>query len=645
MNNRKVNQLPLYTGDTTGAYFIMNNSGETTTYKVTRETILGGSQTSGTSGTSGTNGTSGTSGENGSSGTSGTSGVNGTSGTSGSSGIGSNGTSGTSGQNGSSGTSGVDGTSGTSGTSGINGSSGTSGTSGSNGSSGTSGLSGTDGSSGTSGIDGTSGSNGSSGTSGQSGTNGSSGTSGNNGSSGTSGLSGTDGSSGTSGIDGIDGSSGTSGTSGSSGLGVVASFYKGYKSTSQTGITTGSEIKFDTTENNYGTDISLNTLTGEITLETNKTYRLRSNVGYVSFGGTDPGSYHINFQWYDKTNSTYIGRMNNLVATSSSTERNHPNGGTVEAIITTTQQMVVVVKIVSSIKDASPGTTITIGNSSVLTWFDVEVIGGNAPVTNGTSGTSGINGSSGTSGSNGSTGASGTSGTSGSSGSSGLSGTSGTSGTSVLTTVTGTTSTGDLNVSGNMTVTGSSTFNSLVTFAASSGDEGGEILLAKSQTNNSLTGSGITIDSYQNRLRVFEQGGSARGVYIDLSKAPAGVSGELLWKTSGYVNAGTFLTLDNLKVTVTTGGNRGLSVGAVSTNFTANISGWYGYTGGGSGASGYNVAYTTTASTSTFNWGFGTEGDGSNYIINDKTNNRVYRVTMMVGASFNNNFISIERLY
>jgi hypothetical protein len=116
-------------------------------------------------------------------------------------------------------------------------------------------------------------------------------------------------------------------------------------------------------------------------------------------------------------------------------------------------------------------------------------------------------------------------------------------------------------------------------------------------------------------------------------------------KTSGFVNAGTFLTLDNLKVTLTTGGNRGLSVGAVSTNFTANISGWYGYTGGGSGASGYNVAYTTTASTSTFNWGFGTEGDGSNYIINDKTNNRVYRVTMMVGASFNNNFISIERLY
>jgi hypothetical protein len=178
-----------------------------------------------------------------------------------------------------------------------------------------------------------------------------------------------------------------------------------------------------------------------------------------------------------------------------------------------------------------------------------------------------------------------------------------------------------------------------------SGDEGGEILLAKSQTNNSLTGSGITIDSYRDRLRIFEQGGNARGVHIDLSKTPTGVSGELIWKTSGFVNAGTFVTLDNLKVSVTTSGNRGLSVGAVSTNFIANVSGWFGYTGGGGGASANTVTYTTTASSSAFGWGFGAEGDGSNYIINDRTNNRVYRVTLMIGASYNNNFISIERLY
>jgi hypothetical protein len=43
MANTKINQLPLYTGDTTGAYLVMNNSGETTTYKVTKENLIGNS--------------------------------------------------------------------------------------------------------------------------------------------------------------------------------------------------------------------------------------------------------------------------------------------------------------------------------------------------------------------------------------------------------------------------------------------------------------------------------------------------------------------------------------------------------------------------------------------------------------------------
>jgi hypothetical protein len=103
--------------------------------------------------------------------------------------------------------------------------------------------------------------------------------------------------------------------------------------------------------------------------------------------------------------------------------------------------------------------------------------------------------------------------------------------------------------------------------------------------------------------------------------------------------------MDNLKVTVTTGGNRGLSIGAVSTNFTANVSGWYGLTSSGSGASANNVAYTTTASGSAFSWSFPAEGNAAQYNILDKTNSRMYRVMMVIGASYLNNFISIERLY
>lgn len=60
------------------------------------------------------------------------------------------------------------------------------------------------------------------------------------------------------------------------------------------------------------------------------------------------------------------------------------------------------------------------------------------------------------------------------------------------------------------------------------GDEGGEILLAKPQTNTSISGTGVTIDVYQNKLRIFEQGGTSRGVYIDLTTAGNGVSTNLL---------------------------------------------------------------------------------------------------------------------
>ena len=193
---------------------------------------------------------------------------------------------------------------------------------------------------------------------------------------------------------------------------------------------------------------------------------------------------------------------------------------------------------------------------------------------------------------------------------------------------------------------GSTTLRGAVAIGTSSGDEGGEINLAIASTNQTLTGS-VNIDVYRNSLRLWEGGGTNRGVYIDLSKAPAGNSGELMWKSSGLLNTGLFVTLDNVKVGPTRngagGGFAGLSVGAVSTSFVADISATYSNaTIGGTSATG--VTYTTTASNSAFGWGF-TQGHQSTYILNDTTNSRVYRITLMIGASYNNNFISIERLY
>ncbi len=177
----------------------------------------------------------------------------------------------------------------------------------------------------------------------------------------------------------------------------------------------------------------------------------------------------------------------------------------------------------------------------------------------------------------------------------------------------------------------------------SSGQEGGEISLAK-PPDGTLNG-GVTIDAYLNKVRIFEQGGNARGVFIDLSKTPDGVGGELLWKSSGIVNAGTFVQLDNLKVTLTGSGNRGLSLASVSGSFTANISGNYSTTSSTVGGAAGVQVITTTPTSSVFSWNFLGQSDTSTYIISDITNGRVYRVILMIGGSFNNNFISIERLY
>lgn len=178
------------------------------------------------------------------------------------------------------------------------------------------------------------------------------------------------------------------------------------------------------------------------------------------------------------------------------------------------------------------------------------------------------------------------------------------------------------------------------------GDEGGEIQLAK-PPNGSLSG-GVTIDAYQNKLRIFEQGGSARGVSIDLSKAPTGVGGELTWKVAGYVDAGQFITMDNFKYTVTTSGARGLSMATLSGNVVTMISGSFGYVNGAGGASTNGTwTATTTPSGSLFGWSFPDAGGGSTYLIQEvgTTARRFYRVTLQIGPGYSGNFISIERLY
>lgn len=82
-----------------------------------------------------------------------------------------------------------------------------------------------------------------------------------------------------------------------------------------------------------------------------------------------------------------------------------------------------------------------------------------------------------------------------------------------------------ITTTGTLTANGDVSGNELTsTFA--SGDEGGQINLAKPP--NATTNGGIVIDAYQNKLRIYENGGGFRGAYIDLTAAANGVGSNLL---------------------------------------------------------------------------------------------------------------------
>jgi hypothetical protein len=117
-------------------------------------------------------------------------------------------------------------------------------------------------------------------------------------------------------------------------------------------------------------------------------------------------------------------------------------------------------------------------------------------------------------------------------------------------------------------------------------------------------------------------------------------------KVSKFVDAGVTVSLDNLKVMVTTTGARGLSVGTVSGSMNLYVQGVYTNQAGTANTDRTQapVNYTTAMSSSIFGWSFGSSGDTVIYHFTDLTNSRTYRVTMIIMPGYLKNFISIERL-
>jgi hypothetical protein len=123
-------------------------------------------------------------------------------------------------------------------------------------------------------------------------------------------------------------------------------------------------------------------------------------------------------------------------------------------------------------------------------------------------------------------------------------------------------------------------------------------------------------------------------------------TGNVVLKVSGRVTAGTFLTMDNLKFSVTTTGSRGLAIATVSGTSNLYVQGIYVNGAGSISANRTNapVAYSTTTTGSPFGWSFGSDGDTIIYHFTDADNGRMYRVTLVIMPSYINNFITIERL-
>ena len=86
--------------------------------------------------------------------------------------------------------------------------------------------------------------------------------------------------------------------------------------------------------------------------------------------------------------------------------------------------------------------------------------------------------------------------------------------------------TGSLNITGSVTATGDVVARTNLKSMYQAGDEGGEIFLSTPATNTTIP-NGVTIDVYRNRLRIFEQGGSANGYYLEMPSGSAGVGTNL----------------------------------------------------------------------------------------------------------------------
>jgi len=188
-----------------------------------------------------------------------------------------------------------------------------------------------------------------------------------------------------------------------------------------------------------------------------------------------------------------------------------------------------------------------------------------------------------------------------------------------------------LDAEGAITATGNVSGNYLLA-TNSSGDEGGEILLSKPVTNTTIAGTGVTIDVFQNKLRFFEQGGSARGYYVDL--------------TSGGNSASTNLASGASVPLTLTALSTGFSIAGGTTSKTLTVSNTI--TLAGTDSSTLNIGAGGTLASGAFSAAASSATPSSEGILYGRTNISMYGDTALgyaagqaqtPGATFDNTFI------
>jgi hypothetical protein len=166
--------------------------------------------------------------------------------------------------------------------------------------------------------------------------------------------------------------------------GVAASFARFKRTTQQTtGISAGSTIICNVAEDSFGSDITVNTGTGQVTLQPGKSYRLMGAVP-TWIGGIGSA---LGVMWYNETTASYIGSAADGYAPTSGAAYGGM-GGHAEVILTPTVTTVVSFRVLSTSNVTGLGGNSDFNVAGSYPWIDMQVIGGQTPVTAGYTATS-----------------------------------------------------------------------------------------------------------------------------------------------------------------------------------------------------------------------------------------------------------------